>query len=195
MKMPDPAHPRWPGVPGSALRTFQMTLLSIWFCCEVHLHVNGGADGEDVGEDVAGDAAVDVAAVEPDCVGVADVADHVAAEEQVVGAVELGSGGFPAALGVGPAAPLDEIVFDERVLGSHAADAFDAAVANGVAADDLRCSGLRRETAIPVAVADVEADAVGPFDGVVFDDPVIAAGSRDQAALRKRVSRCRRAGR
>ena len=112
---------------------------------EIHLHVYGGADGEDVGEHVAGDAAVDVAAVEPDPVGVADMADHVAAEEQVVGAVELGSGGLPAAFGVRPAAPLDEIVLDEGVLGSHAADAFDAAIANGVAADDLRCSGLRRE--------------------------------------------------
>ena len=50
------------------------------------------------------------------------------------------------------------------------------------------CPGLRRETAIPVAVADIQADAIGPFDGVVFDDPVIAAGDRDHAVLRKRVS-------
>ena len=71
-------------------------------------------------------------------VGMADVPDHVAAEEHVLGAVELGSGGFPAAFGVRPAAPLDEIVFDQGVLGSHAADTFDAAVADGVAADDLR---------------------------------------------------------
>ena len=140
---------------------------------------------------VAGDAAVGVAAVEPDGVGVADVADDVAAEEHVAGAVELGPGGFPGAFGVRPAAPLDEIVFDEGVLGSHAADAFDAAVADRVAADDVICrrpAARRAAAAAPVAVADVEADAVGPFDGVAFDDPVIAAGGGDQAALRGRIA-------
>ena len=90
-------------MPGSALRTFQITLLSIWFGVAVHLHVNGGADGEDVGEHIAGDAAVGVAAVEPDGVGMADMADDVAAEEQVAGAVELGPGGFPRAFGIRPA--------------------------------------------------------------------------------------------
>ena len=119
---------------------------------EVHFHVYGGADGEDVGEHVAGDAAVGVAAVEPDRVGVADMADHVAAEEQVLGAVELGCGGFPAAFGVGPAAPLDEIIFDERIRVPMPPMAFDAAVAEGVAAEDLRCPGLRRGTAVAVAV-------------------------------------------
>ena len=77
----------------------------------------------------------------------------------------------------------------ESVAGSHAAEAFDAAVADGVAADDL---AMRRPGRCgppsPVAVADVEADAVGPFDGVVFDDPVIAAGGGDHAALRNRVT-------
>ena len=74
------------------------------------------------------------------------------------------------------------------ILGSHAGHAFDAAVANRVTADDLRCPGLRRGTAIPVAVADVETDTVGPFDGVAFNDPVIAAGGGYQAALRNRVT-------
>ena len=84
---------------------------------EVHLHMNGGADGEDVGENIAGDAAVDVAAIEPERVGMADMPDHVAAEEQVFGTVELGSGGFPCAFGVCPAAPLHEIVLNERCPG------------------------------------------------------------------------------
>ena len=33
---------------------------------EVHLDVDGGADGDDVREYIAGDAVVDVAAIEPD---------------------------------------------------------------------------------------------------------------------------------
>ena len=79
--------------------------------------MDGGANGQHVGEHIAGDAAVGVAAVEPDGVGVADVADDVVAGKHVAGTVELGGGGFPGAFGVGPAAPFDEVVLDEGIAG------------------------------------------------------------------------------
>src|SRR5204862_6295682 len=97
-----------------------------------HLHVDARADRHDVGEHVARHAAVGVADVEPDRVGVPHVAHHVAAEEQTAGVVELGPGRFPAAFGVGPAAPLAEVVFDEGVARAHATDAFDPAAANRI---------------------------------------------------------------
>src|SRR5207248_827512 len=77
----------------------------------VHLHVNGGADRQDVGENILGDTAVGVADVPPSGISVAYMPDHIAAEQHVFGAVEFGSGGFPAPLGIGPAAPFDQIVF------------------------------------------------------------------------------------
>ena len=89
--------------------------------------------------------------------------------------MELDSGGFPAAFGIGPATPLDEVVFNERVGSSHAADAFNTAVADGITAEDLRFAGLPRGTAVAVS-ANVKANAIGPLDGVVFEDPMIAAG-------------------
>ena len=82
---------------------------------EIHFHVNGGADGEDVGENIAGDAAVDVATIEPERVGMADMPDHIAAEKQVCAKWNLAPAASHAALGVCPAAPLDEIVFDDGV--------------------------------------------------------------------------------
>src|SRR5205814_9096788 len=78
---------------------------------QVHLHVNGGADRQDVGEDVPGDAAIDVVDVPPGGIGMAHVPYHVAAEQHVLRAVEFGAGGLPAAFGVRPAAPFDQIVF------------------------------------------------------------------------------------
>ena len=128
----------------------------------------------------------EVADVEPDRVGVANVPDDIAAKEQVARAVELGTRRFPRALGILPAHPLDEIVLDERVGGSHAADALDADVAEGVAAHDVRLAGLRMPRAAPVLTADIQADAVGPLDRVAFDDPVMAAAGRNEPALRRR---------
>jgi hypothetical protein len=52
-KTPEPAAPRWPGVPGSAFLTSQMMLLSIWFGRAIHLHVNAGTHGHYVGEHIA----------------------------------------------------------------------------------------------------------------------------------------------
>jgi hypothetical protein len=101
------------------------------------------------------------------------VTDHVAAEEQVSCAVELGSGGLPSALGVGPAAPFDQVVFDERVAGPHAADSFDAAIADRIPPKDMRGASLPRAAAIRVP-ADRESATVRPFNRVVFDDPVIS---------------------
>src|SRR6185503_15377115 len=144
----------------------------------VHLHMNSGGNAEDIGEYVARDAAIGIATVEPDRVGVADMAYYVAAEQHVLGAVELGPGSFPSAFGVSPSAPLDKVVFNQRVLRTHAADAFNAAVANGVATNDLSHAGLRSWSGIPIAVGDIEPNTVGPLNGVAFDDPVIAASCR-----------------
>src|SRR6185436_11081420 len=96
-------------------------------------------------------------------------------------------GGFPAPFSICPAAPLDQIVFHQSVAGSHPADTLDAAVAKRVATDDLRRPGMRSTGTIAVA-ADIQPYAIRPFDGVVFEDPVIAAGQRDHAILRKRIS-------
>ena len=92
---------------------------------------------QDVGKHVAGNATVGVAAVEPNGVGVADMAHDVAAEKQIPGAMELGRSGFPSAFGILPADPLDEIVLDEGILRPHSSNSFDAAVANRVPADDV----------------------------------------------------------
>ena len=72
------------------------------------------------------------------------------------------------------------------LLRAHAADAFDAAVADRVTAQDVRRPGLARGAAVGVS-ADRQAATVRPFDRVVFEDPVIAAGTRDHAELRKRI--------
>ena len=104
-----------------------------------------------------------------------NVSHHVAPEEQIAGAVELGAGRFPRALGILPTHPFDEIVLDQRVGGSHAADAFDADIAQRIAAHDMRIARLRIARAGPVLAANVQPDTAGPFNRVAFDDPVMAA--------------------
>src|SRR5690606_2822207 len=153
---------------------------------EAHLHVNRGAHGQHVRQYVAGDAAVRVAEVEPQCIGVANVPHDVAAEEQVASAMELRAGRFPRALGVLPPDPFDEIVLDERIGRAHAADAFDADVANGVSPHDVRVAGLGMSRGAPMQSADVQSHTVRPLDGVVLDDPMVTAVRRNEPALRRR---------
>ena len=105
---------------------------------------------------------------------------------KIAGAVEFDAGRFPRALGILPTHPLDEVVLDERVVRPHAADAFDSDVADGVAANDVRVPGLRITRAVPVLATDVQAYAIGPFDGVALDDPVVATTGRNEAVLRRR---------
>src|SRR5208337_1884678 len=45
-----------------------------------------------------------------------------------------------------------------------------------------------RSSDLPIFVADVEADAVGPLEGIVFENEVVAAIGRDHAPLRDRKS-------
>ena len=105
----------------------------------------------------------------------ANVPDHVATEEQVVRAMEFGARRLPGALGILPADPFNEIVLDEGIFRSHTADSFDADVPNRVSAHDVRVASERGTRAAPMLTADVEAHAIGPFDGVAFDDPVVPA--------------------
>ena len=69
-----------------------------------------------------------------------------------------------------------------------AAKALDAAVAEGIAANDIETHRLRGARRGPVFIADVEADTVGPLERVVLKDEVVAAVGGDQAALRNRKS-------
>src|ERR1019366_6758569 len=139
---------------------------------EIDFHVNGGADGDDIREDVSCDAAVDVCAVEPNPVAVANVADDIAAKKHVLRRMELGCCRLPLAFCVGPTAPLQQVVFNEHIARAHTRDAFDTAVTDRVAADDVGLRGLLWTTP---STADLQADGVRPFDSVVLDDPVIAA--------------------
>jgi hypothetical protein len=124
--------------------------------------------------------------VQPQRIGVANVAHDIAAKEQVARAVKLGARGFPRTLGVLKAHPLDEIVLDERVVSAHAANAFDTGVTDRIATHDMRVACQRISRAAPVLAADIETDAIGPFDGIALDDPVVAAAGRNQSALRRR---------
>src|SRR5688572_14838088 len=99
--------------------------------------MDGGSDADDVGEDIPGYAAIDVVDIPPGRVGVAHVTYHVAPEEHVLGAVELAPGRFPAALGIGPAAPFHQIVFYQCVGGPHPRNTLDSAVAHDVAPNDM----------------------------------------------------------
>lgn len=81
----------------------------------------------------------------------------------------------PLCPGVPGSAPLDQIVFHDRVLSAHASNGFYATVANRVVTDDLVEPRLLRTRTVPVSVADIQAHAVRSLDRVVFDDPVIAA--------------------
>ncbi len=148
--------------------------------------VDGRADGEDVREDIAGDAAIDVAAVEPEAIGVPDMANDIIAKQHVSGVVKLGAGGFPGALGVRPADPFNQVALEEDILGALAADALDAAVANGVAANDVEAHLLPRTRPAKAPATYVHAHAHGPFDGVAFYDPVMAALGGHQTVLRRR---------
>ena len=51
---------------------------------------------------------------------------------------------------------------------------------------DIVAHRLRRPRRRPVLIADVETDAVGPLEGIVFEDKVVAAISTDHAPLRYR---------
>jgi hypothetical protein len=108
---------------------------------------------------------------------VANVPDHVATEEQVLRAMKFGARRLPGTLGILPADPLNEIILDESILRSHTADSFDTDVPNRVSAHDVRVASKRITHAAPVLPANVEAHAIGPFDGVSFDNPVVPAAS------------------
>src|ERR1035438_2583424 len=100
------------------------------------------ADADGIGEDVAGYTAVTVAAVQPDAVGMPHVPYHVAPEEHVLRAMKLGPRRLPLAFRVGPAAPLNQVVLDQNIARPHASDAFHAAIAHRVAANDMGSRGL-----------------------------------------------------
>ena len=103
----------------------------------------------DVGKDVAGNPAIDGPGVEPDGIGVADVADDIAAKHHVVRAVELSPGRLPLAFRVGPPAPLDEVILDEHICCADAGDAFDTAITDRIAADDVALRSALRGTPPP----------------------------------------------
>src|SRR6185312_2307197 len=90
------------------------------------------------------------------------------------------------AFGIRPTAPFDQIVFYQRIAGSHPANTLDAAVAEDVAAQYLRGTGVCRTGAVAIA-DDIDSTAIGPFEYVVFQDPVIAARQRDHAKLREGI--------
>src|ERR1039458_4334727 len=145
MKMPDPAAPLWPGVPGSALRTFQITLSSIWLVLRfismwmAALTVRMSASTLPVMRQLALRLSSQMA------LAWRMWRMTLWRESLFLGAWNLGPRGLPGAFGVRPAAPLDKIVLDEGILGSHAGHALDAAVANRVAANDVTGAGLRSE--------------------------------------------------
>ena len=76
---------------------------------------------------------------------------------------------LPLAFRIGPAAPLDQVALDQHIARAHPRDAFDTAIADRVAADDVALRGLLRA---PSSTADLQADRVRPLNGVVLDDPV-----------------------
>ena len=74
----------------------------------VRIHVAG-----DIGKEVAGNAHIGVADVEPDAVGVPNMADHVVAEEEIVRHVHLGPGGLRHHGRILPADPLEQVLFHQ----------------------------------------------------------------------------------
>src|ERR1035441_9355667 len=138
-----------------------------------------------IGKDVAGNAIVGVADVEPDAVGMTDVANHVIAEEQIAGAMHLGAARLRHPGCILPADPFEKILLDQNVLwAAGSAQALNSAIAKNIVADNVEAHWLRRRRGRPVNVADIEADAVGPLECIVFKDEVIPMICGDQAPLR-----------
>ena len=96
-----------------------------------------------IGEYVAGDAIVGVADIEPDAVGMPDVANDIIAEQQIVGAVHLGAARLRHHGRVLPADPLEKILLDQHILRTAgSAQALNAAVAEDIVAHDVEAHRL-----------------------------------------------------
>ena len=98
-----------------------------------------------IGEDVACDAVVAVADIEPDAVGMANVANDIVTKQQIVGAVHLGAAGLGHPRRVLPADPLEKILLHQYILGTAgSSEAFNPAVAEHIVAHDVEAHGLWR---------------------------------------------------
>ena len=148
----------------------------------------------DANDHVLGDPRVGVAVVGPQPRRPDRAADHVAPHQRVLEVMQLHAARFPKFLDVMPAGVLDIVVFNQPANQPQSLHRADAAVEEGVAADDNADAGqlgrigrhLVGEKRLAPAV--VQAQPVHLADHVVLDDPVVALLRRDCAQLRHGIA-------
>src|SRR6185437_15849216 len=180
MNIPDPAQPRCPGVPGSALRTSQMMLLSIMFGCRF-ISMWIAALTERVSPKTFPVMRQFLLPLSSQMPFACRWCRTTLRRNSMFCAEWNFSCRFPLAFRIRPAVPLNGVGVDQHIARTHAGNLADAAIAHRVVANDVVGRSLRRcacgsaaATSPESAAADLQPDRVRPLDRVVLDDPARA---------------------
>ena len=127
--------------------------------------------------------------IRPEC-----IPKHIVTDQAIYTVMKLDSSCFPGKLHFLPARSLDQVVLDQHMSSKKSGDAaysriFDCASSHYAVTDHLS----RNQFVMPAFISYIDAYRIGPVNGAVLDDPVVASVTGKSSPLRNRCS-CSRMG-